>query len=173
MSRPYYVSLAQSVERRTVNPQVVGSSPTRDANKYRSYRNGVTALKFEAIHCIKEVPGGNPLMGHGVAFDVSANGKPFIISVFVREGTLRAAYSGISREQVTHFRETDFVFDATGDIIDLLDTSTWETRICDVNLQEAPNVDLRFENVVLTLHICPSGGVEVETVSEPKSGHFS
>lgn len=130
-------------------------------------------MKFEAIHCIKEVPGGNPLMGHGVAFDVSANGKPFVISVFVREGTLRAAYCGLSRDQVTHFRETDFVFDATGDIIDLLDTSTWETRICDVNPQEAPDVNLRFENVVLTLHVYPSGGVEVTTVSEPKSALFS
>lgn len=130
-------------------------------------------MKFETIHFIKEIPGGNPLLGHGVAFDVSANGKPFVINVFVREGILLAAYCGLSREQVTHFKETDFIFDATGDVIDLLDTSTWETSICAVVPQEAPDVDLQFENTVLTLHIYPSGGVEVKTVPEPKSAHFS
>ncbi len=130
-------------------------------------------MKFETIRYVADASICNPLVGSGVILNVESNGKAFNIEIFVQQGILRAAYFQVTEDQITHFNKTLFTFDATGDIINLLDTSTWETYVCSVVLSESPNVDIQFENVILTLHIYPSGGVGVKTVLEPRSGLFS
>lgn len=129
-------------------------------------------MKFKTLRYISHAPAGNPILGYGEVLTVSSRGTAFNIHVFVEGGALRAAYCQLSKNQLTHFNDTSFTFDATGDIIDLLDTSTWETLLYNVILSDAPTIFLEFENVTLKLHVYPCGGVEVLSVSENKTSSF-
>ena len=129
-------------------------------------------MRLGNLDFVQEIKLGNPLMGYGFGAKVSYNDTPFEMTILIVEGHLVAAYRNITSDMLTYFNGTNFTVNATGDVIDLLDDNTRITKICSVVPAESQDIDLRFKNMTLPVHIYPSGGVEVRFPPEHKTNKF-
>lgn len=104
--------------------------------------------------------------------EVSCNSQPFQIRIFVWGETLTAAYFDFNSDMLTHHSGTTFVFNATGEIIDLLKDISLFTDLCPIE-EGRPYIDLPFKNMILHIRVYPDHQLEIVRTTVLKTSVFS